>query len=158
MMHPSATEGRGNRRAEVWARRRTGGIALVLVGVVAGYALRGCLMTIPTTVPPPEAMHEHTEKAEAQFWTCSMHPQIQQSQAGQCPICGMDLVPVDIGDAQEAGPRVFTTTEEAKALMDIETAPVARKFVTAVVRMVGEGELRRDTACGDHGVGARAAG
>ncbi len=83
-------------------------------------------------------MHEHTEKAEAQFWTCSMHPQIQQSQAGQCPICGMDLVPVDIGDAQEAGPRVFTTTEEAKALMDIETAPVARKFVTAVVRMVGK--------------------
>ncbi len=28
-------------------------------------------------------------------WTCSMHPQIRQETPGQCPICGMDLIPVD---------------------------------------------------------------
>ena len=32
------------------------------------------------------------------FWTCSMHPQIKQPEAGDCPICGMDLI---LGDAVE---------------------------------------------------------
>lgn len=27
-------------------------------------------------------------------WTCSMHPQVNKPGPGQCPICGMDLVPV----------------------------------------------------------------
>lgn len=27
-------------------------------------------------------------------WTCSMHPQVRQPGPGQCPICGMKLVPV----------------------------------------------------------------
>ncbi len=29
-----------------------------------------------------------------QLWTCSMHPQILQEEPGECPICGMKLVPV----------------------------------------------------------------
>ena len=28
-------------------------------------------------------------------WTCSMHPQVRQSESGPCPICGMDLIPVE---------------------------------------------------------------
>ena len=30
----------------------------------------------------------------AEFWTCSMHPQIKQPDPGKCPICAMELVPV----------------------------------------------------------------
>ena len=26
-------------------------------------------------------------------WTCSMHPEVQMSQKGSCPKCGMDLIP-----------------------------------------------------------------
>src|SRR5215207_3910939 len=29
------------------------------------------------------------------FYTCSMHPQIMQNRPGKCPICGMDLIPVE---------------------------------------------------------------
>ncbi|MEO6130683.1 MAG: efflux RND transporter periplasmic adaptor subunit [Saprospiraceae bacterium] len=29
------------------------------------------------------------------FYTCSMHPQIMQDKPGTCPICGMDLIPVE---------------------------------------------------------------
>ena len=29
------------------------------------------------------------------FYTCSMHPQIMQEQPGNCPICGMKLIPVE---------------------------------------------------------------
>ena len=30
---------------------------------------------------------------EETIWTCSMHPQIRQNEPGDCPICGMDLIP-----------------------------------------------------------------
>jgi Cu(I)/Ag(I) efflux system membrane fusion protein/cobalt-zinc-cadmium efflux system membrane fusion protein len=31
---------------------------------------------------------------DVQLWTCGMHPQIVEEEPGQCPICGMDLVPL----------------------------------------------------------------
>ena len=41
--------------------------------------------------------HNHNEntKTESQIWTCSMHPQIRKNEPGQCPICGMDLIPLE---------------------------------------------------------------
>jgi Cu(I)/Ag(I) efflux system membrane fusion protein len=65
-----------------------------------------------------------------------MHPQIQLPKAGQCPICFMPLVPV--GSSGEGA--VLRLSEAAKALAQIETAPVERKFVAAEVRMVGKVE------------------
>src|SRR5215470_7069666 len=29
------------------------------------------------------------------FYTCSMHPQVMQKNPGNCPICGMKLIPVE---------------------------------------------------------------
>ncbi len=73
------------------------------------------------------------------FWTCSMHPQIHESKPGLCPICKMPLIPVykETGDEPSNTSR-FTTSESAKALMNIETSPAERKFVTAEIRMVGK--------------------
>src|SRR3546814_20571600 len=46
----------------------------------------------------------NTEKAEQgnahahpDAYTCPMHPQIVQEGTGRCPICGMDLVPLQSG-------------------------------------------------------------
>ena len=45
-----------------------------------------------------ESEHSHDQIAEAnQMWTCSMHPQIMQPEPGDCPICGMDLIPAEVG-------------------------------------------------------------
>ncbi len=35
-------------------------------------------------------------------WTCSMHPQVRQDHPGQCPICGMTLVPVRTAESNKA--------------------------------------------------------
>ena len=80
-----------------------------------------------------------TAEAKPQVWTCSMHPQIKLPKPGLCPICNMDLIPLTI-DETEAGAsmRQLTVSENAKELMDIEVAPVERKFVSAIVRMVGK--------------------
>jgi Heavy metal binding domain/NADH-ubiquinone/plastoquinone oxidoreductase chain 6 len=34
-----------------------------------------------------------TPSAEAEIYTCPMHPEIRQQGPGQCPICGMNLAP-----------------------------------------------------------------
>ena len=44
--------------------------------------------------------HDHVADGKVnQKYTCPMHPQVVQDGPGQCPICGMDLVRVNKGDA-----------------------------------------------------------
>ncbi|HAU37563.1 MAG TPA: efflux transporter periplasmic adaptor subunit, partial [Phycisphaerales bacterium] len=74
-------------------------------------------------------------------WTCSMHPEIDLPKPGLCPKCGMELIPRQVATPSDMdGMRVFTTTETAKALMDLQTAVVERRFPTAEVRLVGKVE------------------
>lgn len=91
--------------------------------------------------PEKSEVETATTKTEAksEVWTCSMHPQIKLPKPGLCPICNMDLIPLTIDDvAAGASMRQLTVSENAKELMDIEVAPVERKFVEASVRMVGK--------------------
>jgi membrane fusion protein, copper/silver efflux system len=41
----------------------------------------------------PRSGTEHV--ATAEIWTCSMHPQVRLPKPGRCPICGMNLIPVE---------------------------------------------------------------
>ena len=36
------------------------------------------------------------EESPGQLWTCGMHPQVISEEPGQCPICGMDLTPLQV--------------------------------------------------------------
>jgi Cu(I)/Ag(I) efflux system membrane fusion protein len=67
-----------------------------------------------------------------------MHPQIKLPKPGKCPICFMDLIPVKAGKDESEGSRELSVSEHSAKLMEIETAPVERKFVTAEIRMVGK--------------------
>lgn len=60
-----------------------------------------------------------------QFWTCSMHPQIHLPKPGDCPICGMDLIPEQEGG--NSNPLVLEMTEDAIKLMNIQTTIVGGK-------------------------------
>lgn len=71
-------------------------------------------------------------------WTCSMHPQIKLPKAGQCPICLMDLIPLESDGGEELDPRQIKMTETAKQLARIATVPVTRAFAEAEIRMVGK--------------------
>ena len=89
--------------------------------------------------PDPHAGHRNFLDNEPQVWSCSMHPQIQREGPGQCPICGMDLVPVRKKPASEnQSARTLQVTQSQRALMRIETAPVERRFPTAELRLVGK--------------------
>ncbi len=45
------------------------------------------------------SQNEVDSNGDGIIYTCSMHPQIKQNEPGDCPICGMELVPVDVGDS-----------------------------------------------------------
>tara|TARA_R110000744_G_scaffold277312_2_gene389701 strand:- start:116 stop:1408 length:1293 start_codon:yes stop_codon:yes gene_type:complete len=71
-----------------------------------------------------ETEHDHNTAAENnQMWTCSMHPQIMQAEPGDCPICGMDLIPAESGEEGLLADQ-FKLTENAMALANIQTTTV----------------------------------
>ena len=38
-------------------------------------------------------LEEHTDDEGNIVYTCSMHPSVREGEPGNCPICGMDLIP-----------------------------------------------------------------
>lgn len=40
--------------------------------------------------------HEHSETRIETFYTCPMHPQVREPEAGKCPICHMNLVKIQV--------------------------------------------------------------
>jgi Cu(I)/Ag(I) efflux system membrane fusion protein len=117
---------------------------IVLIAVGLGYGLRIWQSHEAKT----EAAHQHEEAkaapapakkpAKVQIWTCSMHPQIRMTKPGNCPICGMKLIPLVTSGDERGSLRELAISEDAAKLMAIETTLVERRFVTAKVRMVGK--------------------
>jgi len=92
-------------------------IAFVGFGLLGGWLLFGNASSTPS-------VHDHQETEQAtQLWTCSMHPQIMQPEAGDCPICGMDLIPAESG-AEGLAADQFKLTANAMALADVQTSVV----------------------------------
>ena len=92
-------------------------IGILAVGLLLGWVLFG-------GTAKQEPTHDHNKIAETnQMWTCSMHPQIMQPEPGECPICGMDLIPAESG-AEGLMPDEFKLTENAMALANVQTSVV----------------------------------
>lgn len=77
-----------------------------------------------------------TEK-KSEIWTCSMHPQIRRDGPGQCPICGMDLIPLT-QDASQIDPNSIAMTEDAARIADVQTTIVSRQDLIKEVRLYGK--------------------
>ncbi|PCI31375.1 MAG: efflux transporter periplasmic adaptor subunit [Flavobacteriaceae bacterium] len=67
--------------------------------------------------------HNEASTATNTMWTCSMHPQIMQPEAGDCPICGMDLIPAETG-AEGLDVNEFKLSKNAMALANIQTSVI----------------------------------
>lgn len=88
-----------------------------------------------------ENEHNHAENEEkGQVWTCSMHPQIRQSEPGQCPICGMDLIPASSG-GDELDASVYQMSGNAMKLANITTMEVGNGEVSKNIRLNGKIEV-----------------
>ena len=92
-------------------------IGILALGLLLGWILfKGSSNT--------ETKHNHDEITEInKLWTCSMHPQIMQPESGDCPICGMDLIPA-ASTSEGLLADQFKLTENAMALANIQTSIV----------------------------------
>jgi len=93
------------------------------------------------TAGKPEAERSESNASSltpsTSLWTCSMHPQIKLPKPGQCPICFMDLIPLESG-GDDLGEREVSVSPYAAKLMELETSEVVRAFAEAEIRMVGK--------------------
>jgi Cu(I)/Ag(I) efflux system membrane fusion protein len=97
------------------------GIAALVIGLALGWIFFGGSSN--TTAEHTE-IAEHDHEGET-IWTCSMHPQIRMDEPGQCPICGMDLIPLETESDDEAvGPDEIQMSEAGVKLAEIQTVKV----------------------------------
>ncbi len=82
---------------------------------------------------------ENTEETVQTEWTCSMHPQIRQPK-GDCPICGMDLIPAGNGDDTEGDNLEVKMSATAMQLADVRTAMVKMKKPIRKIHLNGKVE------------------
>jgi membrane fusion protein, copper/silver efflux system len=74
---------------------------------------------------------------KATIWTCAMHPQIRMPKPGKCPICGMDLTPLDQNNV-ETDPEAVKLTKDAAQLANVMTSVVTRQNPVKEVRLYGK--------------------
>ncbi|MFI2742964.1 efflux RND transporter periplasmic adaptor subunit [Zhouia sp. PK063] len=92
-------------------------IAILIVGLLLGSWLFG-----GKTVEEKQPEKKEIAKKK-NMYTCSMHPQIMQPEPGNCPICGMELIPVTESHSDLAQNQ-FKMSTNAMALANIETTKV----------------------------------
>jgi len=85
-----------------------------------------------------EEKHELVvQDGKTTIWTCAMHPQIRRDAPGKCPICGMELIPLNQNVA-EADPNAIHLTKEAAQLANVLTSVVSRQQPVKEVRLYGK--------------------
>jgi membrane fusion protein, copper/silver efflux system len=95
-------------------------VPTLLVGILCGWLFFG------GEGSNDNGTHNQSDAVASEtIWTCSMHPQIRQSEPGDCPICGMDLIPLE-NDTEETDPSSIRMSEAAMQLANIQTAVVEK--------------------------------
>ena len=114
-------------------------IALAL-GLLAGYFIFG------NKQPAPEQGHDQTvntpSSEESEIWTCSMHPQVRQNEPGDCPLCGMDLIPLE--ENASNNPLVLEMTTEAVKLANIQTTTIGESAEHSEKTLMLSGKIQAD--------------
>ncbi|HSR53341.1 MAG TPA: efflux RND transporter periplasmic adaptor subunit [Acidobacteriota bacterium] len=106
---------------------------LVLLALLAAFVLGWQL-----SGPAPASGDQSQAQSGQELWTCAMHPQIRQPEPGDCPICGMDLIPVSGAAGDGLASDRLQLTQAAKRLAEIETTPAQRRYASNTVRLKGQ--------------------
>ena len=111
-------------------------LAMILLGLLVGW-----LFFSGNNDETQHNNHDHEEVAEnaEEEYTCSMHPQVRRDEPGDCPICGMELIPAsDEEDHREDDPFLFTISERHSTWANIRTKKVEAVHAGAQIRLTGK--------------------
>ncbi|MDW3212154.1 MAG: efflux RND transporter periplasmic adaptor subunit [Reichenbachiella sp.] len=112
-------------------------IGVLIVGVLLGWLLFGGSGSKSAEMLPEE--HSIEEHEDGTVWTCSMHPQIKADKPGSCPICGMELIPLE-DEGDEDGDAQFTVklSNAAMKIAEVEMSTIEKKAPYKEVYLPGK--------------------
>src|SRR3990172_1718551 len=122
----------------------------LIVTLIAGVGIGVFLMSLGSRIGSgPEDAGTAGDTTGTKIWTCSMHPQIRMNRPGRCPICGMELVPVETmqkkadvqGEHAAHAAEHLTLREHARRMARVETAEITERELFKEIRTVGKVEL-----------------
>lgn len=118
------------------------GYSVILALVLGGY---GCGSKPPR--PGDGVAHAAPDRAKSKYH-CPMHPTYLSDRPGSCPICGMDLVPIDSdgsapigGAAAVEGRTAIRIAADRREQIGLTTEPVARRTLARTIRAPATVEL-----------------
>lgn len=125
-----------NKRRPIWHIALLAGLVVLLVAL-AYVSGRGTGQPHTSLHPPTPAAASQPKKT--QLYICPMNDTPPKSQPGNCPVCGMELVPMpeDMAHGDSSLP-VLAMTESARKLAEVEVAPVRRGFAQVELRLAGK--------------------
>ncbi|MGN6552984.1 MAG: efflux RND transporter periplasmic adaptor subunit [Verrucomicrobiota bacterium] len=108
----------------------------VLICAASALAIAGCGKS--TSNPNPES----SEPAKVAKYHCPMHPTYISDKPGNCPICGMRLVPIGDDHAIQSSNAIpghvsIVLSPEKRNLIGLTTSPVERRNLSRTLRNVG---------------------
>ena len=107
-------------------------ISTLVIGLLFGWLIFG------RSNEPQADEHNHSTTAESEtIWTCSMHPQIRQNEPSDCPLCGMDLIPLESTDG-ELDPMAVSMSPTAMQLAQVQTMVVDKGKTNKSIRLNGK--------------------
>lgn len=107
---------------------------LVVAGLLLGWLLFHHPAEKQTDGVQIEQAHDEHEHS---IWTCSMHPQIRKDEPGDCPICGMDLIPLQ-NDASVMDENAIAMSESAMKLAEVQTTVVSKGGLSKELQLYGK--------------------
>lgn len=117
---------------------------LIYSGLLLGGLFLGYIFFGGTSEPQSTDEHieeTHTDEEGNVVYTCSMHPQVRENEPGDCPICGMELIPtdeLDEGNGSTQNPNAVQISQAAVALADIQTSEVRQDIPVQESRLPGK--------------------
>ncbi len=116
-------------------------VGVFIIGLLLGWVFFHSTSEAPSPTQEQTGHEGHDHKsAEPTVWTCSMHPQIRQDKPGLCPICTMELIPLEAmgSGGDDADPNEIAMSESAAALASIQTMLVSRGVPEKTVLLLGK--------------------
>jgi len=108
---------------------------ILIIGIIMGNVFSGG----DSEATHDEADHELVLDPVTQLWTCAMHPQIQLEEPGDCPICGMELIPMKTSASTEKiSDDEVVLSEEAYQLASIQTSVVEKGNAVKEIHLLGK--------------------
>lgn len=116
-------------------------LALTIIGLV---------LSITPILVSCSRSGQHEKEPNISYYTCPMHPQIHKDHPGQCPICGMTLVPVysspPTPPLKKGGEGGISISPDRQQLIGVKTTKAEKKPAMREIRTTGRVAFDPDLA------------